>query len=87
MGTGRLWAQIYSGEEPSPLLVTQNQAASVEQDNTMFSFTGFPSSPLTYAPGRVWLPLLAEIHPSRALLHGGEKQEATGQARLSQGTG
>ena len=39
MGTGQLWAGIFSGEDPSPLLVTQNQDASVEQDNTTFSFT------------------------------------------------
>lgn len=79
MGLAQLWAQVYSGEASSPLLVTQNQTASAEQDNTTFSFTVFPSSPLMHWAG------VAEICAFLAWLRGGEKQEATGQACLLHG--
>lgn len=79
MGIVQLWAQVYSGKAPSPPLVTQNQAASVEQDNATFSFTVVPSSPLLH-----WARV-AEICAFLARLCGGEKQEATGQACLLHG--
>lgn len=46
LGTDLLW------RGPQSALVTQNQAAPVEQDNTALSFTAFPSALLTWSGER-----------------------------------
>lgn len=62
-GHSRLWGQIYSGKDPRPPLVTQNQEASVLLDNTILSLTsfpscGFPSSADVALWGLAWVWLL-----------------------------